>query len=278
MHSEIHSLHAEQETLLKQLAQSRAQVLSLAQEGKLEMTRFQELTATEAALAAKLHLWPLDPGEHLLAAHAYARPYLERLVQHDPTHLVLVDTEHSYTPRKILRRVLDHALDHLNQIDQWLAWQRQGIIPIPTDGWATSAETLPEDLQSLSTAELQAWLWRIDLVISLVAQRTQQLSMGELDWTPPDGGWSLRQVLHHLALAEVFYAVWMDEALPEEPLARYSEANSRFTQRLCQVSTALAEEQGVLFGPSSTTVTMQQLSELILTEERILTGEHALHP
>ncbi len=30
---------------------------------------------------------------------------------------------YTYTPRKILRRVLDHALDHLNQIDQWLAWQ-----------------------------------------------------------------------------------------------------------------------------------------------------------
>ena len=30
---------------------------------------------------------------------------------------------YTYTPRKTLRRVLDHALDHLNQIDQWLAWQ-----------------------------------------------------------------------------------------------------------------------------------------------------------
>jgi len=30
--------------------------------------------------------------------------------------------------------VLDHALDHLNQIGQWLAWQRHGIAPTPTDG------------------------------------------------------------------------------------------------------------------------------------------------
>lgn len=277
MNTEIPSLNAGHEALLRHLAQSRAQVLSLAQAGKLEMTQLQELAVTEAALAAKLHLWPLDPGEHLLAAHAYARPYLERLVQYDPTHLVLVDAEHSYTPRKILRRVLDHALDHLNQIDQWLSWQQQGVIPIPTDGWATSAETLPEDLQPLSTAERQAWLWRIDLVISLMAQRTQQLSTEKLDWIPPDGGWSLRRVLHHLALAEVFYAVWMDEALPDEPLACYSEANSRLTQRLRQASTALAEEQGVLFSPSSAPTTMQHLVELILMEERMLIREHALH-
>lgn len=278
MNPEMISLHAEEEPELTRLAQSRTQVLSLAQAGKLEMVRLQQLAATEAELAAELRLWPDDPGEHLLAAHGYARPYLERLHQHNPMHLVLVDAEHSYTPRKILRRILDHALDHLNQVDQWLAWQKLNIVPIPTDGWATSAETLAEDLQPLSVAELQAWLWRIDLAVSLVAQRTQQLSASELDWTPPDGGWPLRRVLRHLALGEVFYAVWMDEALPEEPIARYSEANSRFTQRLHQVYSTLAKEQGVLFGPSSLIMTAQQLTELVLTEERALTGERALRP
>lgn len=278
MHSEILSLHTEQEDLLQQLAQSRARVLSLAGEGKLEMAQFQDLISTEADLALHLHIWPLDPGEHLLAAHAYARSYLERLVQHDPTRLVQVDPEHSYTPRKILRRILDHALDHLNQLDQWLNWQRRGTIPTPTDGWATSAQTLSEDLQPLSMAELQSWLWRIDLVVSLMAQRIQQLSAEELDWIPPGDEWSLRKMTHHLALAEVFYVVWMDEALPEEPLARYSEANSRFTQRLGQIIPVLSEKQGCLFGPDSIPTTIQQLSELVLTEERVLSGEQLLQP
>ena len=42
---------------------------------------------------------------------------------------------YTYSPRKALRRVLDHALDHLNQIDQWLTWRRDGLVPTPTDGW-----------------------------------------------------------------------------------------------------------------------------------------------
>jgi hypothetical protein len=61
---------------------------------------------------------PLDPVGHVRAAHAFARPYRERCPQHDPTRLVAVDEAHSYTPRKMLRRVLDHALDYLNEIDQ----------------------------------------------------------------------------------------------------------------------------------------------------------------
>jgi hypothetical protein len=46
--------------------------------------------------------------------------------------------------RHVLRRVLDHALDHQNQIDQWLAWQHAGVVPVPTDSWAPVVVTLPE--------------------------------------------------------------------------------------------------------------------------------------
>jgi len=130
----------------------------------------------EGNLTTRLHPMPLDPSEHVLAAHAYVHPYLERLTLHDPADFVLADTVHSYTPRKILHRVLDHAWDHLNQMEQWLVWQQQGIVPTPTDGWASSAETFREDLQPLSSEELQAWLWRIDLTVGLVVSRAKQLS------------------------------------------------------------------------------------------------------
>ena len=49
---------------------------------------------------------------------------------------------YTYTPRKVLRRVLDHSLDHLNQIEQWLRWRRDGLVPTPTDGWVPSTVTL----------------------------------------------------------------------------------------------------------------------------------------
>jgi alpha-glucosidase len=119
------------------------------------------------------------------------------------------------------RRGLDHALDHLNQIDQWLAWQRDGVVPTPTDGWVGSSVTLPGDLLPLSSSDLDAWLWRVDQAARLVRQRASELTEAELDWQPPDGGWPLRRVLHHLARSERLYAASIDEALPgNDPTGR----------------------------------------------------------
>lgn len=260
-----------QEELLTQLTQSRARVLALAQARKRDLAKIYQLANTEADLTRQLHPMPLDPSEHIIAAHAYAHPYLERLPQHDPTRLVVADETHSYTPRKILRRILDHALDHLNQIEQWLAWQEHGTVPTSTDGWATSGETLPEDLQLVSSTELQAWIWRIDLTVKLVACRAKQLSTQQLDWTPPDGGWTLRQMLHHLASAETYYAIWMDEALPNEPIARYSEANRRFMQQLRQVFASPGEKHTALFNPDKqyAPTTAEQVAHMLMMEEQV---------
>src|SRR4029079_9517806 len=96
---------------------------------------------------------PAPPGG---AAPAGPRHPLARLTAHDPAReVVAVMTDelftrltdarpapltappgvgaYTYTPRKSLRRVLDHALDHLNQIDQWPTWQRHAVAPTPTD-------------------------------------------------------------------------------------------------------------------------------------------------
>jgi len=268
------TLTAEQKALLAQLAQSRVRVLSLAQEGKLDQAKIYQVANTEAELSTLLQPMPLDPAEHVLAAHANARPYLERLTQHRPGRIVVADERHTYTPRTILRRILDHALDHFNQVGQWVIWQQQGIIPTPAHGWATSEETLDEDLLPLSLNDLQAWLWRIDVTIGMVANSVRQLSMEQLDWIPPGGGWSLRRVLHHLASAEVYYAIWMDEALPDEMLARYSEANQRFKQRLHRafILSNKDKEHLVFFSPveEHVTVTAERIAQVALAEEQTL--------
>ena len=108
-------------------------------------------------------------------------------------------TRYTYTPRKPLRRVLDHALDHLNQIDQWQRWRRDGVAPTPTDGWAPSTVTLAEDRLPLTAADLDGWFLRIDQATRLLVQRAAGLANDALDWQPPDGGWTLRRVLHHVA-------------------------------------------------------------------------------
>jgi hypothetical protein len=194
---------------------------------------------------------PEDPVLHLDAAHGQSRQHLARLLTHDPAREVtsamtneLFDrlTEarpapltapaearvYTYTPRKVLRRVLDHALDHLNQIDQWRAWRQDGIVPTPTDGWVPSTVTLPDDRLPLAQQDLDAWLWRIDQAARLLSQRARGLSREELDWMPPDGGWPLRRVLHHVARSELLYSGSLDEALPSaNPEERHAEACRR---------------------------------------------------
>lgn len=272
MDLETITLQAEQEALLEQLARSRNHVLAQAQGGKLEQEKLRQLADTEAYLVFRLRSMPTEPAEQIRTAHAFARPYLERLIQHDPTHLVVADETHSYTPRTILRRILDHALDHLNQVDQWLIWQQQGTVPTPTDGWASSEDTMPEDFQPLSSKELQSWLWRIDLSVAMVASRAGQLSAQQLDWRPSDKSWSLRQMLYHLALTEIYYSVWLDEPLPEEPLARYREANTRLEQRLRQLFATPADKPA-LFPIDEAMLSAEQVAEKVLAEEQDLSGK-----
>jgi hypothetical protein len=201
------------------------------------------LADMEALGALNLEPMPVDPLQHLRVGFVKTRPYLERLGQHDPARTSRISERDGYvypmTPRKILRRVLDHTLDHMNQIDQWIDWQSEGVAPRPTDGWAPSGVTFDEDHVPLTETELAAWLWRIDRAIGLLIHRAACLSAAQLTWQPPDGSWTLHRVLHHVARWYA-YAVWLDEALPEDAQQRYVEANRRFT---CRVTRLLAAPQ-----------------------------------
>jgi hypothetical protein len=264
---------AAQETLFTHLAASYERVQAQAQ--TLEPLQLQQLADTEAHLGIVLSPLPGEPGAQILAAHAAAHPHLERLTQYAPARRVMADARHSYTPRTILRRVLDHALDHLNQLEQWLVWQQHGVVPTPTDGWATSEDTLPEDFQPLSEAELQAWLWRIDLTVAMVANRAGKLSGHQLDWRPPDGGWSLRHIFQHLAHAEIYYSIWLDEELPEAPLVRYREAHARFERQLRHVL-ALPEQTQLHFLVDDALLSAEQVAYTVLKAEHALVGQNQL--
>jgi hypothetical protein len=57
---------------------------------------------------------------------------------------------------------------------------------------------------------------------------TEEKTGSALRRLPPDGGWPLRRVLHHLARSERLYAAALDEALPgDDPSRRYEEACRR---------------------------------------------------
>jgi len=226
------------------LDESRDRTLKTSVHGPIVLTH---ATAVRMVASWTLAPAPQDPVLHLETAHARARQHLQRLTAHDPAKEVvavmtgelytrLTDAHpaplrpvgverYTYTPRKVLRRVLDHSLDHLNQIDQWLTWRRDGVVPIPTDGWVGSTTTLPDDRLPLAQRDLDAWLWRIDQAARLLQQRAAGLTSEELDWLPPDEGWPLRRVLHHVARSERLYGASLDEALAsDDPELRYAEA------------------------------------------------------
>ena len=256
-------------------------------------------TATRAVAAGTLAPAPQDPARHVETAHAQARRHLARLTRHDPAREVLAVmtdelffrltdarpapltapagvTRFVYTPRKALRRVLDHALDHLSQIDQWLAWQHHGVVPTPTDGWAPSTVTLPDDRLPLAPADLDAWLWRIDQATRLVVRRAEQLSLAELEWLPPDGGWPLRRVLHHLARSERLYAAALDEALPDEdPARRYEAASRRLDDSVRAASEHGRDESIVYAGLYGVLQSPAEVVDLVLTIERELMAERS---
>ncbi|WP_160145801.1 DinB family protein [Dictyobacter aurantiacus] len=228
----------------------------------------------KSRLLLSLYPMPENVAGHIRAAHAYTQVRLQRLPQYDPVREVFADDEHSYTPRKVLRRILDHALDHLNQLEQWLNWQQKGIEPRPTNGWASSAVTLDEDLLPLTAKDLDAWLWRIDLVVEMLIQRTENLSLQQLDWIPQDEGWSIKQTLHHLAAAEMFYAFWLDADLPEHLPSRYLAVSQMFDQQLQTLISLPDNEKKALYDANEMRFTTPEaiIQKVLLAESQLLRG------
>src|SRR5262245_15794241 len=280
------------------LRASYDRVLAAAETGRYRAALLAHAAAGRIVAAWTLAPAPCDPSTHLEATHARCRGHLERLLERpsdvevrspmtgqlytrltqpaDPARHTQVDytvvESYTYTPRKPLRRVLDHSLDHLNQIEQWRRWREDGVVPTPTDGWVGSTVTLPEDRLPLTRSDLDAWLWRIDLAMGLMIQRAARLSDEELGWQPPDGGWPLQRVLHHVARSEVLYAASFDEALPDDPGARYAEADARLRERLSAAHARAADTSVVFPDPYGTFFTPGGVvAEVVALERELVT-------
>lgn len=114
------------------LAASGARIEAALATDRLDTMAVADATAMRMVAADTFLPAPRDPREHLRAAHATARGHLTRLAEHDPAAEVISTMtsslflrltrkptdasrplgrgrHYSYTPRKVLRRVLDHA-------------------------------------------------------------------------------------------------------------------------------------------------------------------------
>ncbi|KAB2344757.1 hypothetical protein [Actinomadura rudentiformis] len=104
-----------------------------------------------------------------------------------------------YTPHKAIRRVADHLVDHLAEVEARLA----GVGPIP-DHWHASSFTDAADLAPFTQKDLDEARSRLTRLAQIWTVRLDALSPDQLDRSPGDG-WTFRQIAFHLT-ESAYYA------------------------------------------------------------------------
>jgi hypothetical protein len=98
-----------------------------------------------------------------------------------------------WTPHKALRRVADHLLDHLAEIECRLA----GLPTVP-DRWHGRALTLDADWARFTEADLDEATSRLTRLAAYYRARIGRLDDTVLD-AEAGAAWTIRQVVRHVA-------------------------------------------------------------------------------
>jgi hypothetical protein len=104
-----------------------------------------------------------------------------------------------YTPHKAVRRVTDHLIDHLAQVEARLA----GTAGLE-DHWHGSAITTPADMAPFTQEDLDEAASRLTRLRELWRLRLRGLEPYALDETV-DGEWSIREIAFHV-IESAYYA------------------------------------------------------------------------
>jgi hypothetical protein len=98
-----------------------------------------------------------------------------------------------FTPHKAIRRIADHLVDHLAEIESLLA----GEEPIP-DTWHGRTVTLATDWAPFTDADLNEARNRLSRLGQVYALRLRTLSDEALD-APRGEAWTIRKIVEHVA-------------------------------------------------------------------------------
>ena len=100
----------------------------------------------------------------------------------------------AWTPHKVLRRVADHLLDHLAEIECRLAGR-----PTVPDRWHGRMATTDADFARFTEIDLDEATSRLTRLAACYRARLSTLDGAILDASPDGGGWTVRQVVHHVS-------------------------------------------------------------------------------
>ena len=99
----------------------------------------------------------------------------------------------TWTPHKALRRITDHLIDHLHQVEALLA----GAPPVP-DTWRGRFVTLDADWGRFTEADYDEACSRLRRLARWYVLR--YAAAGTAAWDEPRGGeWTLRQIAQHVS-------------------------------------------------------------------------------
>jgi hypothetical protein len=112
-----------------------------------------------------------------------------------------------YTPHKAIRRVADHLIDHLAELEAHLT----GREPQP-DQWHASTITTAADLAPFTPDDLDEARSRLTRLANIWAYRLGALSPQQLD-PQPDGGWTVRRLAFHVT-GSAYYADALGDLTP----------------------------------------------------------------
>jgi hypothetical protein len=100
----------------------------------------------------------------------------------------------AWTPHKALRRVADHLLDHLAEIECRLADQQ--TLP---DHWHGRMVTTDADFARFTEVDLDEATSRLTRLAACYQARLGRLDPQVLDTRPDEHTWTIREVTHHVS-------------------------------------------------------------------------------
>lgn len=133
------------------------------------------------------------PGARVEEAAAYCLELAATWLRWDGRPRTSEDGDRVYTPHKVIRRIADHLVDHVAEVEALLA----GVDTQP-DRWQASEITLEQDWARFTEADLREARERITRLARTFALRLESAGPGSWD-APRTPNWTLREIADHLA-------------------------------------------------------------------------------